>query len=225
MARLLCPYCGGETRAAPRLWGLPYCERCGWKIEKAEKGSRQMVFIMPIIAFLGILFFYRTIVLEWPLAIKVLYLFCWVAFPGSLGFLSWLDYRRIIVAEPQTIQTKPEQWAVLATSEYQPFLGLSTPRAVSITWKGWLQICIGVICLVFIVFFVVSPFSGDVARDVLQRVRAAALPIGFLLLIGGWTNLNLIRQRWSHVQLFKSGNVAIGRVIRQKFQMYGSEGT
>jgi len=218
MAKVLCPYCGEQIRFAPPLFGMPYCEKCGWKLEDAEKSSRQMALIMPFIALLGIIFFYRTIILGWPLSVRFIYLSCWVAFPASVGLLSWLDYRRIIVAEPQTVPPKPEDWLVRAASEYQLLLSLSVPRAVCISWKGWLRILIGVVCLAIIICLVVPKSSADFARPLRITAGPDAFPIGVLLLIGGWANLNLIRQLWSHRTLFKSGKVVIGRVVQQQFQ-------
>lgn len=177
-----------------------------------------MAFIMAIIAFLGLLFFYRTIVLGWPLAVKSIYLVCWVVFPAILGFFSWVDYGRIVIAEPQTVPPKPEDWSARATLEYQLFLNLSVPRRVFISWKGWLRINIGVICCALICYLAVPPTTVDFVDQLFQKLKADALPVGILLLIGGWTNLNLVRQRWSHVPLLKSGIAVVGRVAQQQFQ-------
>lgn len=205
MAKIFCPFCGDEIRFAPRLYGLPYCCKCGWRLGQAEKDSRQMTFAMPILAFLGLVFFYRTVVLGWPLAIKGIYLACWVVFPAVIGFLSWSDYRRIIVAEPQTVPPRREEWTARAASEYQPFLQIVAPRPIQITWKGWLRICIGAVCIALI-YFVLSRLSSDF------------VPAGILIIIASWTNWNLIRQRWLHLPLFRSGSVVIGRVVKQRFQ-------
>ena len=208
MTSVRCPYCGGNVRFAPRLFGLPYCTTCGWKLKEAEKSSRQFALVALIIAFLGLIFFYRTIVLDWPLPVRGLYLIFWTIFPALLGFLSWLDYQRIVVAEPQTVTPKTDEWAALAASEYEPILRLSTPRIACIAWKGWLRVCIGFVCIGPILYLVIAePFgAGNLAI------------IGMLLIVVAWANLNLVQQHWSHVRLLESGNVVIGRVVQQRFQ-------
>jgi hypothetical protein len=176
-----------------------------------------MALLLPIFAFLGLLIFYRTIVLGWPWAVRCIYL-AGCVFLGCVGLLSWLDYTTIIVAEPQTVPPRPDDWDTRATSEYAPFLNLSTPRFVRISWKGWLRIIVGVICLGVVFILAIPPVSVDFGEHFLRQLREAALPIGVLLLIGGLTNLNLARQRRSHLPLFKSGTVVIGRVVQQRFQ-------
>lgn len=218
MAKPICPYCGTGMRFAPRLFGMPYCDHCGWRLEDAEKASRQMALVMPVIALLGIALVYRTTVLGWPLGISFIYLAGAVVFPVTVGLLSWLDYRKIIIAEPQAISSKPENWLVLATLEYQRFLRLSVPRTLSISWKGRLRIFIGVVCLGIIAYLLVLASLANPGTDLVQRLYGAALPVSVLLLLGGWANLNLIRQFRSQRPVIISGKAVIGRITQQQFQ-------
>jgi hypothetical protein len=166
MAKVLCPYCGCHAHFAPRLFGLPYCVNCGWKLEDAEKSSRLMVVLLPMLVLLGLLPFFGGVLLGWEWPIRCLYLACFVLFPGSLALLSWMDYRTIIVAEPQTVSARPEDWTVRATARYEPFLNLPTPRVVRISRKGWLRVSVGAVCLGLALFVF------------LRQMRGAALPVG-----------------------------------------------
>jgi hypothetical protein len=165
-----------------------------------------MVVLLPMLVLLGLLPFFGGVLLGWEWPIRCLYLACFVLFPGSLALLSWMDYRTIIVAEPQTVSARPEDWTVRATARYEPFLNLPTPRVVRISRKGWLRVSVGAVCLGLALFVF------------LRQMRGAALPVGAFLLIGGWANLNLVRQRWSHLPIFESGTIVIGRITQQRFQ-------
>ena len=220
MAKVLCPYCGERARLAPRLFGLPYCVRCGWRLQDAETSSKQLSLILSLVALIGLVGFVRTVILGWPIVIDCLFLTCFVVMPGVLVTLSWLDYQQIVVAEPQTVTPRPEDWLVRATAEYQPLLNLSVPRAVQVSWKGWLRITVTAGCLGLVFYRILaSGVPEHVGLGfVLQRLREQMLPVSVLIAIGGFTSINLVRQRWSHVPLFESGNVAVGRILQQKYQ-------
>ncbi len=120
MAKVLCPYCGERTRFAPRLFGLPYCVACGWRLERFGKiTSRQAALINLIIAFVGILLTVGTIIRGWPIPIVGIYFICSFVFPVVLDALSWSDYQKIIVAEPRTVEPKPQDWMAHANAKYQ----------------------------------------------------------------------------------------------------------
>lgn len=218
MANVFCPYCGEKIRFAPRLYGMPYCRKCGWKLEEAEVASRQAALILLVISVLGLGFLYRTIVLGWPLAVNFIYLVCFGLFPATLGVLSWFDYQKIVEAEPQTVPPRPEDWEARSATEYRPYLNLAIPRRIAISWKGWVRVFIGVVSLGLALYLVMPGASADFWTESFQQLKADTIPVAVLLVIGGWANLNLLRQRWSHVPLFRSGNVAIGRVRQQQFQ-------
>lgn len=219
MPSVLCPYCSERGRFSPRLFGSPYCVRCGWRLQDAEKSSKQSALILFVVAFLGLLLFFGTILRGWPIPIVCLYLICWFGFPIVLGVLSWMDYQNIIVAEPQTVAPNPQDWTVRAMSEYQPWISLSVPRRVRISWKGWLRIAIGTVCLAIDFYILVPPWNlTDFGPRLLRNLNERVIPVSVLLVIGMWINANLIRQRWSHVPLLKSGAVVVGKVLQQKYQ-------
>lgn len=172
-----------------------------------------------MVAFLGLLLFFGTILRGWPIPIVGLYLICWFGFPVVLAVLSWMDYQNIIVAEPQTVAPNPQDWTVRAMTEYQPLMILSAPRRVRISWKGSLRIAIGTACLGIDFYILFPPWNspGFVLR-LIQNLNDRAIPVSVLLVIGVWANLNLIRQRWSHVPLLESGSVVVGKVLQQRFQ-------
>src|SRR5437879_368226 len=219
MAKVLCPYCGERARFAPRLFGSPYCIKCGWRLEGAEKSSKGSAFLLPGLAFLGLLGFFGAIIQGWPIAIDCVFLACLVLWPGLLGAVSWLDYTKIVAAEPQTVSPKREDWTVRANEKYAPLLTLPAPRAVSISWKGWVRILVGAACLgigSYVLF--AAGDTRDFGSHFVQNLSNRAFPISILLVIGVWANLNLIRQRWSHVPLLQSGSVVVGKVLQQKYQ-------
>jgi hypothetical protein len=174
--------------------------------------------MFPLLAVLGLLISYIPIAAKSPIPIDCLYFACWVLFPATVGFLSWREYNRIIVAEPQTIAPAPESWEARATKEYGPLLNLPIPRNVRISAKGWLRIGFGVAVFLGIAFILSRQPTPDFPMSLLQRIREKAVPVVVLLAIGCWANLNLVRQFWSHVPLLKSGSVAIGRVVAQRYQ-------
>jgi hypothetical protein len=219
MANVRCPYCDKRVRFAPRGFGLPYCTNCGWRLRDAESSSQQTIFLMLALALLSLLLFFRTIILGWPLAIRCLFFTCFVAYPVLLGALSWLDYSKIIGAEPRTIAQKPEDWTLLSSKKYQPWLGLSIPRRTCISWNGWLRIAIGVACLMGVAYLLsIRSTSSDFGLQFLERMRAKAGPIGVLLAIGAWANLNLARQYCTQLPLLESGSAVIGRVLQQQYK-------
>jgi hypothetical protein len=174
---------------------------------------------MLALALLSLLLFFRTIILGWPPAVSCLFFACFVAYPVLLGALSWLDYSKIIGMEPQTIAQKPEDWTLLSSKKYQPWLGLSVPRPTCISWNGWLRIAIGVACLMAVAYLLfIRSISSDFGLQFLERLRVKAGPIGILLAIGAWANLNLARQYWTQLPLLESGSAVIGRVLQQQYK-------
>jgi uncharacterized protein (DUF983 family) len=219
MSNAGCPECGEAVRFAPRLFGIPYCPKCGWGLQGAENTSKALAFLMPMIGVLSLLLFFRIIILGWPIAVNCMFLVWFVLVPCIFGALSYFDYGRIIVAEPQTVPAKPEDWILHASAEYQQWLRLSVPRSVGISWKGWVRVAIGAFTLFVIFYFLFVPWiTTGRAPNLLQWLRGNALPIGVLLAIGGWANFSLIRQYWSDLPLLGSGNAVIGRATLQEYQ-------
>jgi uncharacterized protein (DUF983 family) len=219
MSNPRCPECGERVRFAPRLFGLPYCTKCGRRLQDAENTSKALAFLMPMFGVLSLPLFFRTIILGWPIALNCLFLACFVLWPCIFGAFSYLDYAKIIVAEPQTVPAKPEDWILHASAEYQQWRRLSVPRPVGISWKGWVRIAFGAVTLFVISHFLFVPWiTTGVEPHLLQRLRGNALPIGVLLAIGGWANFSLIRQYWTDLPLLRSGNAVIGRVTQQEYQ-------
>lgn len=219
MSNPRCPECGERVRFAPRWLGLPYCTKCGWRLQDAENTSKALAFLMPMFGVLSLLLFFRTIILGWPIGVRCLFLACFVVWPCVFGAFSYLDYGRIIVAEPQTVPTKPEDWILHASAEYQQWLRLSVPRSVGISWKGWGRVAVGAFTFVVISYFLFVPWiATGVAPHLLQWLRGNALPIGVLLAIGGWTNFSLAHQYWTDLPLLRSGSPVIGRVTQQDYQ-------
>ena len=106
-----------------------------------KAGQQQTIFLMLALALLSLVLFFRTII-SGGQPVRLLFFACFVAYPVLLGALSWLDYAKIIVAEPQAIARKPENWTLLASTKYQSWLGLSIPRRTCISWNRWLRIAI-----------------------------------------------------------------------------------
>lgn len=210
MRRVLCPYCGALCRIVPRFFGAPYCAKCGWKVQRAKAACKHLAFSMPAVGLVWFLCFVAAI-MRWPSEqdawfkafVACIYLVAAVGMTIA-GLLSWLRYREIAQGESRITSVDARKWTFLAEQEFQPFLALTTPRAVRISWKGWTRIAFGLSCM-----------GSALLLAFLYRM---AVPASTLLLIAAVANANVIRQGWSHRRLFASGRPALGRVLQQRYQ-------
>jgi len=225
MTKIACPYCGGPLHFAPRLLGMPYCVKCGWQLQGAKKRSRQSAYALPLVSLIFLLPSIAFALRPPSDGPKVMNVFASVVyFVGFLGLMaqgviSWADYKKISYAEPRTVTPNPDEWKQLAVREFQTMTALPVPRTVRLSRKGMLRIAIGIACLgAAVVITVLALNSTDSPSSVMERLHSVVIPIGILLLVAAWTNMNVFRQWPSHVPLLRSGNSVVGKVLQQKYQ-------
>jgi hypothetical protein len=203
--------------------GKTYCPQCGWNREAAEKQTRLLLRLLPVL----------VIAFDAPL---ITYIFLGRAEMPSLAALGALAIVPAILlvlvvrgkvrigsagASPAS-SVKTEAAATppnaapsgAITGEYRALMKLPRPRPVRMSRQGRMNTAIITISMLLfgaalIAAVVIKPASGSGTTP--PRVVVYALPLALIAVIGFVMRRSLAQQRW----LLAEGDIAMARVTKQ----------
>ena len=220
MPSIECPECHMPTASA---LGKAYCPQCGWNREAAEKQTRLLLRLLPVL----------VIVFDAPL---ITYIFLGHAEMPSLAALGALAIVPAILvvlvvrgkvriggagaSAGLSVKTEPAATpsnAALSgaiTGEYRALTKLPRPRRVRMSRQGRMNTAIITISLLFfaaalVAMVVIKPVSGSGVTP--PRAVVFALPFALVAVIVFVMRRSLVQQRW----LLAKGEIAMARVTKQ----------
>jgi len=228
MPAVECPQCQAPTAMA---LGQAYCPQCGWNREAAEKRTRVLLRLLPVL----------VILFDAPLIIWVL---AGHAQPGALGLFAALaivpvvlvvlllrgTLRKVSAApNPAASQANASGAGGIAAAnpaaaeQYRLLLELPRPRPVRMTRRGKTSVL--VIAVAFLVFalalitmLALQPAPPRQGSSPPPLALVFGLPLGVLALMALVMQRAMARER----ELLGNGEVVMGRVTKQWAARNGS---
>jgi hypothetical protein len=220
MPSIECPDC--HLPAASAL-GKMFCPHCGWNREAAEKHSRLLLRLLPVL----------VIVFDAPLIAYIFFGHAEMPSLAALGALAIVPAILVVLvvrgkvrigssgtSAAPSVKTEAAETSSNAapggaiTGEYRALTKLPRPRPVRMSRQGRMNAAIIVISLLcfaaaLVAVVVIKPVSGGGVTP--PRAVVFALPFALVAVIAFVMRRSLVQQRW----LLAQGEIAMARVTKQ----------
>jgi hypothetical protein len=217
-----CPQCHLPTAST---LGKTYCPQCGWNREEAEKQTRLLLRLLPVL----------VMVFDAPLIVWIFIGHAEVPILAALGALAFIPAILVVLvvrgkvrlggaakssgqrANTGMSQSDAKSIAALTDSadkQFSRLAELQRPRRVRMSRLGKMNAAVIAISLLMfmaalIVIVVIQPAAGR-ARAY-PRAAVFLLPVGLAVGIVWVMRRSLVQQKW----LLEMGSLAMGRVTKQ----------
>jgi len=207
--------------------GKKYCPQCGWNREAAEKQTRLLLRLLPVL----------VIVFDAPLIIWIFVGHAELPVMAALGVLAIVpailvalvmrDKVRVAATRTPSMQSAPKEADAVAApreampQEYKALAELPRPRPVRMSRQGkmstaMISVSLLVFACVLVAMVMLKPASGTGTTP--PRIVAFALPVVLIAVIAFVLRRSLAQQRW----LLAEGDLAMARVTKQWTARNGS---
>ena len=220
MAKILCPLCGSPVsrRQFFERSNKPFCTRCGWNIDRAEKALREGRSMLVIFA-LAVAAITLFVTLTSPRNPELLVIPILFGLVALAPFWNYFSTRRMIAAARSSatpgfaIADRPIESAL------QRLQMMPRPRHVRLTWTG--RIAVVVLASVFVfgtlllaVIFTWNGYPHDSRNSPL-------IPLLFILFFASIIVIPVVLREQRNWQLLRDGEIALARVSSQTIVQLG----